>query len=295
MIPDSRIISSSSITIEYLKQNNLNPLALLDPELLESEEFTSAFPDFDKTDASDDSRNCVLIGLAPEALNYKNLNRAFRLVMDRKKNDKKTPIIAIHAAKFFQDNDDKLSLGPGPFLAALTEATDQQAEIIGKPSEKFFEAIMKQKPDSLPQDYVMIGDDLVADIGGAAKSNVDGVLVRTGKFLDKDESNKRITPAHVCDNFEIASEWVSGKMELPETPIPSPPLSPREVKMAKEIEALKHQVKTVALDDSENKNEDENENKKENENENENELAEQKDKNKDKDKDKDKDDKKEED
>jgi ribonucleotide monophosphatase NagD (HAD superfamily) len=52
---------------------------------------------------------------------------------------------------------------------------------VGKPTAAYFEAALAEL-DAAPGDAVMVGDDVEADIGGAKRIGMKGVLVRTGKF-----------------------------------------------------------------------------------------------------------------
>lgn len=76
----------------------------------------SALQDFQDIETSDP--NAVVIGLAPDKLDYANLNAAFRLLSDR---DKKWSLIATHKAAYFKDSDGQLSLGPGALLVHIGE------------------------------------------------------------------------------------------------------------------------------------------------------------------------------
>ena len=69
-----------------------------------------------------------------------------------------------------------LSLGIGPFVKALELASGVQAEIVGKPTRRFFEmAIERLKGlhpevgDIHPGDVGVVGDDVVNDLGQGAR------------------------------------------------------------------------------------------------------------------------------
>jgi ribonucleotide monophosphatase NagD (HAD superfamily) len=47
---------------------------------------------------------------------------------------------------------------------------------------------------------VMIGDDVEADVGGAMAAGLAGVLVRTGKFLQK-ALPPEVTPTAIVDSI----------------------------------------------------------------------------------------------
>lgn len=69
-----------------------------------------------------------------------------------------------------------LSLGIGPFVRALELASGVQAEIVGKPTRRFFEmalermrAIYPEAGEMQPSDVGIIGDDVVNDLGEGAR------------------------------------------------------------------------------------------------------------------------------
>lgn len=52
-----------------------------------------------------------------------------------------------------------------------------------------------------PEDAIMVGDDIVSDVGGAQKCGLRGVLVRTGKFRPADENHHEVTPDAIVNNL----------------------------------------------------------------------------------------------
>lgn len=123
-----------------------------------------------------------MIGLAPSLLNYTNLTTAFRILVREHESsapkcssDRAIPLIATHKAKYIQSSSG-LSLGPGPFVEALENASGVQAEIVGKPERAFFEAVIEDmglREDTPSQGepegkVVIVGDDIQADLGGGA-------------------------------------------------------------------------------------------------------------------------------
>ncbi|KAF9237018.1 HAD-like domain-containing protein [Melanogaster broomeanus] len=173
------------------------------------------------TDASpyitpDSSYDSVVIGLAPTLLNYENLNMAFRILAGehqpsgaptgKKAEREDVPLIALHRARYLEASDRALSLGPGPFVAALENASGKTAQVVGKPTRLFFETVMRDfRGDELgPDDVVaVIGDDVHADLGeGAIDLNLWRVLVKTGKYRSGDETRGDAQPPdEVCESF----------------------------------------------------------------------------------------------
>lgn len=74
---------------------------------------SSAREDFPATTPG--AHDSVVVGLAPAAFEYKQLNEAFRLLAGEEGTGKKgqVPLIVTHKARYFGDKDGKLSLGPG--------------------------------------------------------------------------------------------------------------------------------------------------------------------------------------
>lgn len=129
----------------------------------------------------------VVIGLAPSSFDYANLNVAFRILKGEMTNAASPPrnaipFIATHKAKYIQTESGLLSLGPGPFVTALENATGVQATVVGKPTKKFFETVINNFSEAEVSDVgknriAVIGDDIEADLGeGALELNLWRVL-----------------------------------------------------------------------------------------------------------------------
>jgi ribonucleotide monophosphatase NagD (HAD superfamily) len=76
--------------------------------------------------------------------------------------------------------------------------------VLGKPSGAFFAAALSTLGVGRSE-AVMVGDDLEADVLGAQRSGIAGVLVRTGKYSEKDEQGGQDEdgdrPQHVIDSI----------------------------------------------------------------------------------------------
>ena len=118
----------------------------------------------------------VVIAFAPTQFNYVALNTAFRVLMGEHHTQRgqprpDCPLIATHRAQYIGDSDGALSLGPGPFVAALENATGKTAEIVGKPERKFFELVLNSFPSDVQEQegiVAVIGDDIQNDLGDGA-------------------------------------------------------------------------------------------------------------------------------
>jgi phospholysine phosphohistidine inorganic pyrophosphate phosphatase len=151
--------------VQYLKEHGLRPHLLVHPQSL---------GDYDGVDCS--NPNSVVLGDAAEGFSYENLNKAF-LVLER---DKEASLIALGMGRYYEEAG-SLNLDVGPFAKALEFATGKTATIIGKPSPDYFKAALTKLGVSA-EESVMIGDDVISDVGGAMNCGMKGILVRTGKF-----------------------------------------------------------------------------------------------------------------
>jgi ribonucleotide monophosphatase NagD (HAD superfamily) len=145
-------------------------------------------------DASGESYpyDSVVIGLAPQLLDYTHLNTAFRILTGEQGRQpstgsqthitigmpRKIPLIATHKVKYIEtESPPGLSLGPGPFVAALETAANIKAHVIGKPTTLFFQTVIHDlyKAKELTKcrnnssgKIAIIGDDVEADLGDGA-------------------------------------------------------------------------------------------------------------------------------
>lgn len=152
----------------YIQKRKLRPYCLIHQAIKKD------FSDIDQSQP-----DCVLLGDARNDLNYDNLNRAFQLCKQG------APLIGIGMNKYFKD-DDGLKLDAGGFIRAIEWAAGIEAVIMGKPDRAFFQEIVASTPFRADQ-CLMVGDDVAADVGGAVAAGLQGCLVRTGKFQERDQ------------------------------------------------------------------------------------------------------------
>lgn len=153
----------------------------------------------------------VVVAFAPTRFDYVTLNTAFRVLMNehdtqrgRPRSD--CPFIATHRSRYVGDSDGALSLGPGPFVAALENASGRTAETFGKPERTFFELVLSSLgSDEQGREGVVavVGDDIQSDLGGGAvELGFWRVLVRSGKYRNGDETKEGVrSPDEVYDSF----------------------------------------------------------------------------------------------
>jgi HAD superfamily hydrolase (TIGR01458 family) len=128
----------------------------------------------------DGGAEVVLVGGADETAEtaqvfaYGNLNRAFAELREGAR------LVCLHKNRWWQTSSGPL-LDAGALVAGLEYAAETTAEVVGKPTAAYFESALAQL-DAAPGEALMVGDDVEADIGGAKRVGMRGVLVRTGKF-----------------------------------------------------------------------------------------------------------------
>lgn len=190
-LSSSEVFAPAPNARKILEERNLRPFLLIHP---------GGIPEFEGLDCHDP--NCVVIGAAEELLTYDNMNKAFRVLL----NSSNPVLLATGYGRYYKKGSN-LILDVGPYTKALEFACDVKAEIVGKPSAKFFFAAIEDMQIS-PEDAVMIGDDIVSDVGGAQACGIRGVQVRTGKFRPQDEHHPTVTPDGYVNDLAEAVDLI---------------------------------------------------------------------------------------
>lgn len=141
----------------------------------------------------DETPDVVLFGGAGPEFSYDALNRAFGHVQ------RGARLVAMQRNLFWR-TDDGLELDVGAFLVGLEQAAGVEADVVGKPAESFFATALGLLGVDAG-DAVMVGDDVESDVLGAQQAGITGVLVRTGKFLERTLREADGEPDHVIDSF----------------------------------------------------------------------------------------------
>lgn len=142
----------------------------------------------------------VVIGDAGDDFTYESMNRAFRLLLQG------ADLIALEKDRYWRGAKD-LMLSAGPYVAALEYAAGVSAHLVGKPSAAFF-ALALDDMGVAPRDAVMVGDDIVTDIGGSKSAGMQAVLVRTGKYDEELVTQARVMPDAIIDSVASLREVV---------------------------------------------------------------------------------------
>lgn len=188
VVAEAELFTPARAARDWIAARALSPYLLIHPGLAE-----------DFAGLTADGEDAVVIGDAGEGFTYAPLNRAFRLLM------RGVPLLALATNKYFREADG-LSLDAGPFVAALEYASGAHARLFGKPAREFFHAVVATL-NCRPQEAVMIGDDVEADVNGAIAAGLAAILVRTGKYRPEDE--QRVDPrALVVDDIGAAVDRI---------------------------------------------------------------------------------------
>lgn len=142
---------------------------------------------------ADDEPDHVLVGDMGTDFGYNTLNSAFQCLMAD------ADLVAIHKNRYWNDGTGPV-LDAGPFVAALEYASGKKATVVGKPSKTFFHAALDDVGTE-PGLAAMIGDDVYADIIGAAEAGLRTVLVKQGKYRPDVFEKSGADPDHAVDNL----------------------------------------------------------------------------------------------
>jgi len=153
--------------------------------------------------------DAVLLGGADEGFetnrvfSYFNLARAFAELQDR------AELYCLHKNRWWQTSRGAL-LDAGAFVAGLEYASETEATVLGKPSPAYFAAALEAL-DYDPEQTWMVGDDVDADIGGAAAFGLRTILVRTGKFREEALEEATVKPDGVIDSIAALPDWLEDR------------------------------------------------------------------------------------
>jgi HAD superfamily hydrolase (TIGR01458 family) len=190
-IADEELFTPAQAARAWLLTRQLSPHLLIHPALIE---------DFAGLPAS--QAEAVVVGDAAQGFTYDALNAAFRKLVSG------AEFLALARNRSFKDEDGKLSLDTGAFVAALEYATQREAVVLGKPAPDFFAAALASIGCDA-KDAVMVGDDAEADVAGALAAGIgSALLVQTGKYRPGDEARIDPRPSETVDDLAAAVGWI---------------------------------------------------------------------------------------
>lgn len=191
-----RILTPPVAARRWLAEHAPGPVALFVPDATRSE-----FAELEVLpEAAESGAASVVVGDLGEAWDFETLNRAFRLLMA----EPRPALVALGMTRYWR-SPKGLQLDVAPFVVGLEHAAGVEATVLGKPARAFFEAGLSLLGVGA-EEAVMVGDDLVGDVGGAQGAGLPGVLVRTGKFRPED-LEAEIRPSAVIDSIAGLRAW----------------------------------------------------------------------------------------
>ncbi|XP_063100967.1 phospholysine phosphohistidine inorganic pyrophosphate phosphatase isoform X2 [Cavia porcellus] len=122
-ISEKEVTSPGPAACQILKERGLRPHLLIHDEIRS---------EFDKIDTS--NPNCVVIADAGDYFSYKNMNKAFQVLMELEN----PVLISLGKGRYYKATSG-LMLDVGAYVKALEYACGVEAEVVGKPSPEFFQ------------------------------------------------------------------------------------------------------------------------------------------------------------
>jgi HAD superfamily hydrolase (TIGR01458 family) len=183
-IPAERIMSALSASAAYTRHHHPGePLFVMASTDALTEFAGQRLLTGEEADAPGAGAAAVVIGDAPEAITFDNLNRAFRLVRDG------AELIGMHRNPWWLTPAGP-TLDSGAMVTGLEFATERAARILGKPSAAFFREAAAELADEVRRgggrrlvrrEIAMVGDDVRTDVLAAQRVGLRGILVLSGK------------------------------------------------------------------------------------------------------------------
>lgn len=164
----AELITAPLAALRWIERKGLRPMVLVHP----------AIAPMYANIANSGPADCVLLGDARNQLSYANLNAALQLLLQG------VPLIGIGRNRRFREGGQWM-LDAGAFLAALEYGANCEALIMGKPSAAFYREVTSSL-SLTPEECLMLGDDVEADVCGALAAGLQAALVQTGKYRSVD-------------------------------------------------------------------------------------------------------------
>ncbi|HET7278457.1 MAG TPA: TIGR01458 family HAD-type hydrolase [Dermatophilaceae bacterium] len=206
-----QILSPPVAALTWMRRHDVRHPALFVPEATAAE-----FDELDPLEGGAEAgAGAVVVGDLGQGWDFATLNRAFRLLM----RGTEPPLVALGLTRYWLA-EDGLRLDAGAFVRALEYASGRPAVVMGKPDPQFYRAAVEElglpvdtpvgQPVGKPVDQVvMVGDDVRADVEGAQRAGLTGILVRTGKFSPSDLTGE-VSPDAVLDSIADLPAWWKG-------------------------------------------------------------------------------------
>jgi NagD protein len=118
-------------------------------------------------------------------------------------------LVGMHETSIYAKNSKRYP-GVGAILKMLEFATSVKYEVVGKPSEAFYNESLSKLKEQVANaefsDVTMISDDVKGDLGGAKEMGMKTIFVTSGKYKTADEIVPSLKP-------ELRPDMVYGDMQ----------------------------------------------------------------------------------
>ena len=151
----------------------------------------------------DDAPDAVVVGDLYRDFTWDRLNGLFQRIAAG------ATLVALHKNRVSR-REEGISLDLGPFVAALEYAAGVEARVVGKPAKDFFDLALGSL-GLAPQEVLMVGDDIEADIAGALTAGLAAVQVKTGKYRSQDDTHPSVTPTERIETIADLGDWLAGQ------------------------------------------------------------------------------------
>ncbi|HEX5013199.1 MAG TPA: HAD-IIA family hydrolase [Candidatus Limnocylindrales bacterium] len=188
-IPPDRFQSALSVSAAYTARHfRGQPLYVLTSDDARVEFDGQRLLTDEEASKPDARAAAVIVGDAPEAATWQNMNRAFRLIRNG------AVLLGMHKNRWWLTPDGP-TIDSGSYVAGLEFASGIRAKVLGKPAREFFteaatalaaEARAGGQPALRRRDIAMVGDDLDTDVRAAQRAGLRGVFVLSGKHTRDD-------------------------------------------------------------------------------------------------------------
>lgn len=187
-VDDSRIVISSHVTIDYLKENCKGKSVYL----LGNERLTQDFINADIV-LEQENPDIVVLGF-DTTLTYEKIRRACNFIANGKR------YIATHP-DFNCPTSDGFMPDTGSMMAMFKASTGREPEVMGKPNLSTVE-YLERKLNCTKDELCFIGDRLETDIAIGTNNGVKSVLVLTG-----------VTDLEAYEKSEIKASFVAESLK----------------------------------------------------------------------------------
>lgn len=151
---------------------------------------------------NDKNPDYVVIGDFSDKTSYEEINKVFRLIKQG------SSILALSKTMYyFQDNG--VNINTGAFVSMFERACEKEAVLLGKPSKEFFNLALNRL-GSLPNNTLVVGDDISVDAAGANAINAVSVLVKTGHYDENVVSKSTVKPDYIIEDITALPELLFG-------------------------------------------------------------------------------------